>query len=239
MENLKDRLKKQKEEIKSRGEMGDIVFLKDGDTRRLRILNVGEENEFVKEVDHFYLGQDIKGVISPATFGEPCAIMEGFEELKNSSEDNDKEIASKFSPRKRYLAFCVFYKDGKGKEVDDRLSPRFILLTSGVYQEIIDLYLDEDEWGDMTDPIKGYDLKISRSGKGLTDTEYSVKPCIHTKSPKEYRDKEYDLDEEVKKIMPTYEETKTLLNKYLGLDNGGKKKKGKKKVVKKKKSDAD
>ncbi len=238
-QSLKEKLKNKKDELKSRGGVGNIVFIKDGDTRRIRILNMGEENEFIKEVQQFYLGNDIKGVISPASFGEPCAIMEGYEELKNSSDSADVELAGKFPPRNKYLAFCAFYKDKQGKELDEELSPRFILLTSGLYQSIIDYYLDEDEWGDMTDPDNGYDLKVSRSGKGKMDTEYSVTTCKNTPAPKIYRKKVFDLDEEVRKIIPSYEETQRLLNKYLGLssDDGNEPKKKKKKL--KKKSDAD
>lgn len=233
--DLKSRLRDKKQELKSRAEMGKIIFVKDGDTKRVRILNMGEENEFIKEVEQFYLGPEIKGVISPATFDEPCAISEAYNELKNSSDESDQDIASKFNPRKRYLAFCAFYKDGNGKELDESLSPRFILLTSGLYQSVIDLYLDEDEWGDMTDPIEGYDLKISRSGKGKMDTEYSVNPCRPTKAPQKFRKKVYDLDEEVRKVMPTYEETESLLNQFLGLsDEDDEDERPKKKVIKKK-----
>jgi len=244
MAELKERLKKKKAELKAKGNIGDIVFLKDGDERRIRILNMGKENEFIKEVNQFYLGGDIKGVISPQSFGEPCAINEAYEELKNSDEEDNRELANKFSPRVRYLAYCVFYKDKAGKELDENLSPKFVLLTSGMYQKIIEYYLDEDEWGDMTDPEEGYDLKLSRTGTGKTDTEYSVSPCKNTRAPKKFRKKEYDLDEEVHKIMPTYEETEMFRDQFLGLekeeDDGEKKPKKKKKLKKKiKKTDAD
>lgn len=235
---LKEKLRKKQKELKERSQQGAIFFQKEG-TIRVRILNMGEEEEFIKEVTQFYLGSEIKGVISPDTFGEPCAIMEAYEELKNSDDDDDKDIASKFAPRKKYLAFCAFYKDEKGKEVDESLSPKFLLLTSGVYQEILGLYLDDDEWGDMTDPEEGYDIKITRTGSGKTDTEYSVSPCKNTRAPKGFH-KTYNLDEEVKKVLPTYEKTQELLNQYLGLDGEDEKpKKRKKKIIKKKKTDLD
>ncbi len=215
---LKERLEKKKAELKSKGGQGAIYFQKPDTTVRLRILNMGEEEEFVKEVTQFYLGSEIKGVISPDTFGEPCAIVEAFEELKNSDDDDDKELAGKFPPRKRYLAYCIFYKDLKGKEVDENISPKFILLTSGQYQDILELYLDDDEWGDMTDLEDGYDLKLGRTGSGKTDTEYTVNPCKPTRIPKEYK-KVYDLDEEVRKVIPTYEETEKYIAQYLGIDN--------------------
>jgi len=246
-ENLKERLRKKKLELKAKSQQGAIFFQKPDTTIRVRILNMGEEEEFVKEVIQFYLGPDLKGVISPATYGMPCGIMESYDELKNSENDDDKELAGKFFPRNRYLAFCLFYKDERGKEIDEQLSPKFLLVTGGVYQEILDLYLDESDWGDMTDPVNGYDIKIKRIGSGKMDTEYTVMSCKNTPVSKAFSGP-YNLDEEIKKILPTYEKTKEMIEQFLGLDpedegNGGKRKKrvkkGIKKIIKKKTSDLD
>ena len=155
---LKERMLKKKEELKARGSKGDIIYLKEG-TLRVRPLPVGDENDFVVEVTQFYLGAEIKGVYSPSTFGLPCAIMEKYNELKESSDPDDKELAKKFVPKKKYLMPVVVFADEKGKQIDKEKSGRMVQLTNGLYQEIIDLYLDEDEWGDMTDTEEGYDLK--------------------------------------------------------------------------------
>lgn len=216
-ENLKERLRRKQHELRQRGSSGNIVFLKPDTTIRVRILNMGKEEDFVKEVTQFYLGGDIKGIISPATFNEPCAVMEAFLELKESKDDSDKQLAKKFNPRKRYLAFCAIYKDLKGKEVEDN-SPKFVLLTNSMYQDVLDLYLDEDDWGDMTDPIKGYDLKLKRTGSGKNDTEYSVIACQKSPCPKPFDTKIYNLDDEVRKSIPSYDETKEILDKFLGTD---------------------
>jgi hypothetical protein len=237
---LKERLQDKREELKTRSQSGNIFFIKADTTTRVRILPVGEDEEFVKEVTQFYLGSEIKGVISPNSFGNPCAIMEAYEELKDSNDDEDKTLAKKFAPRQRYLAFCLIYKDEKGREINDD-SPKFVLLTAGMYQDILDLYLDEDEWGDMTDPDKGYDLKLSRTGSGKTDTEYSVVACKNTVLPKAFR-KVYDLKDELKSIIPTYEETKEIAAKFLNIDTEDEEKADKKKLggkKLKKNSDAD
>ena len=214
-ESLKDRLRKKQSELKSKSGSGNILFLKDGQTVRARILPAGKEQEFVIEVIQFYLGSEIKGVISPATFGEPCAIYDAYNELKSSKDNEEKEMAKKFNPRRRYLAYCVLYKDGRGKEVDDN-SPKFVLLTSSQYQKILDLYMDEAEWGDMTQlDDNGYDVKFGRTGSGKMDTEYTVSPCKNTACPKPFA-KTYDIVQEVHKMMPSFEETKELLDKFLG-----------------------
>lgn len=208
-----DRLKKKRVELKTKGGGGNITFLKEG-TLRVRLLPVNEEADFVMEVTQFYLGQTIKGVFSPSTFGQPCAIMEKYEELKSSSDDDDKELAKKFTPKKKFLAACIVLDD-KGQKVDEEKGVTLVQLTSGLYQELIDLYLDDEEWGDMTDPESGYDIKLTRTGSGMMDTEYSCKPCKNTALPKKYN-KEIDLEEMVKSIIPSYEETQDKINQFLG-----------------------
>ena len=61
--SLKERLKEKQAELKSKSGAGAIVFLKADQSLRARILNVGEEQEFIMEVTQFYLGNDLKGVI--------------------------------------------------------------------------------------------------------------------------------------------------------------------------------
>ena len=214
---LKDRLKKRREELKARNQSGNLFFIKPDTTTRVRILGGDAEEEFIKEVTQFYLGAEIKGVISPSTFNEPCAILESYDELKNSKDDDDKSLAKTFSPRQRFLALCIVYKDLEGKVVDEQNSPKFVVLTSGIYQDLIELYLDESDWGDMTHLINGYDVKLIRVGSGKTDTEYSVTPCKNTPMPKAFKNKQFNLGDEVKKIIPSYEETRAIINKFLNL----------------------
>jgi hypothetical protein len=201
---------------------------------------VPEDEEFGLEIIQFYLGNDIKGVISPATFGEPCAIMETFEKL-NAGDEDDKELAATFKPKSKYVIPVVKYKDIKGKEVDHQIGERLAMLTSGQYQDLVDYFLDEEK-GDFTNPKTGYDIKFSRTGSGQFDTEYSTMDCKPTKLDKKYIKKIYDPEEMLRKEMPSYEDTEELINKFLGLDDEDeslkkkKKKKSSKKTSTKKKS---
>lgn len=236
-ESLKERLKKKKKELKERSQGGNIIYQKEG-TMRVRLLPTGEDNDFVYEVIQFYLGGEIKGVYSPATVGKPCAIMEKYEELKESDDPEDKELAKKFSPKRKFLAPVLVFSDSKGKKVDDEKSGKLIQLSNNQYQEIIDHYLDVDEWGDMTDPKNGYDIKLSRSGTTLTDTEYSMSPCKNTPIPKAWA-KEVDLEAMVLEALPSYEETLEAINSFLNMgddDDEDEKPVRKKKTVKKKTS---
>ena len=88
------------------------------------------------------------------------------------------------------------------------------MVPSSVYQDIIELYLDEDEAGDMTDPKRGYDIKIERSGSGQYDTSYSVRNCKPTKIDKDLV-KPVDLEALVRAQIKSYDELEEELDKFL------------------------
>jgi hypothetical protein len=237
MANLKERLEKKKKELADRSAGGAFLTIKEGKTR-VRHLPVGDEKEFVIEAVYFYLGEKIKGVVSPKTIGKKCAIMEAYNTLSASKKAEDRELAAKFKPQKKYFSPVVVYKDDKGGETFDEV--KMLALTSGLYQDILELFLDEEN-GDFTDPQSGYDLKYTRQGKGKQDTKYGVMACKPTALPKKFRGKEYDPEELIKKIIPTYEETKSMIEDFLSLppEEEDEPKKKKEKVIKKKKKTRD
>ena len=217
--SLKERLEKKRKELSEKGSKGNILFVKEG-TLRVRLLPVmGEDADFIAEVTHFYLGADLKSVYSPITYGDKCALHEAYTDLKNSKDEEDKDLAKKLVPKKAYFAPVVVYNDEKGKSINEEDSGKLLKITGGVYQDIIDLYLDTDEAGDMTDPKTGYDIKIKRSGKGQFDTEYSVMACKPTKLDKKYS-KPVDLEKLIRAEISTYEETEEKLEAFMGRSNG-------------------
>ena len=212
--SLRERLAQQQENLKRSGP-GKFITCKEGITR-FRVLPVGEDEDFAIEAVYFYTGlKENMAVISPATFGEKCALMEAYNEMSNSKNSKDREFAKKLKPSRRFLVPCIKYMDDKGKEIDKEAGVKLILLSAGVYNEMIDLFLDDDS-GDFTDPINGYDLKIKRTGKGKMDTEYSVLRANPTKLPKLYN-KVVNPEKMVREIIPTYKETKAILEQFLNL----------------------
>lgn len=213
-EKLRKKLLKRKETLKKgSGDFNTIIF-KEG-TTRIRPLFVGEDEDFAQEVIQFFLGGDLGVVISPATFGEPCAIMEAYEELKSGDED-DKVLAQKIRPTRRYYCPAIKYEDETGKAIDGK--PRMAILTKGIYETMIEYMLDEEQ-GDFTDPIEGYDLKIKRTGSGKMDTEYQLIACKPTKLSKELAGQVFNPEDMVRDILPSYDQTKEMLDKFLGLGN--------------------
>lgn len=209
----REKMLARKKKMAEKNSSGSLIFPKEG-TMRVRLLSQGDDKELGLEIVQFF-HPDLGGIISPATFDEPCPFMEKFKELKGSSDEDDQALAKALTPRRRFLIGGTLYKDEKGKEVDTDNVGKPILIPRSVYQDIIDLYLDEDDWGDMTDPESGYDIKITRSGKGKTDTNYTVSPCPKGKNPKSSFIPEVDLEEIVRSQMLSYEELEEKLSEFL------------------------
>lgn len=209
--SIKEKLLARKKKLAEKGTSSAFIFPKNG-TTRVRILSAGPDNEPALEVVRFYVNGH--SVFSPATFEEPCPFMEEYKRLKDSKDEDDKRLAKKLVPSRRYVLGCIIFKDAKGQEMDYSGEPRLLMVPSSVYQDIIEYWLDEDEAGDMTDPKTGYDIKIERSGSGQFDTTYSVRACKPTKIDKALL-KSVDLEELVKKEIKSYDELEQELNEFL------------------------
>ena len=226
-----------KKALSEKSSGGGFIFPKNGVTR-LRILSPGPDKEIGMEIIRFYFNGH--SVYSPATFDEPCPIMEKYQELKNSKDEDDKKLAKSLVPSRRYVIGALIFKDEKGKELDYNGKGRGVMIPASVYQDIIEYYLDEDEAGDMTDPDNGYDIKIERSGSGQFDTSYSVRNCKPTKLDKKLL-KDIDLEDIVRKEIKSYDELERELDDFLNNsddeDDEPKKKKKKSKSKKSKHGD--
>lgn len=209
--SIKEKLLARKKKLAEKGTSSAFIFPKNG-TTRVRILSAGPDNEPALEVVRFYVNGH--SVFSPATFEEACPFMEEYKRLKDSKDEDDKRLAKKLVPSRRYVLGCIIFKDAKGQEMDYSGEPRLLMVPSSVYQDIIEYWLDEDEAGDMTDPKTGYDIKIERSGSGQFDTTYSVRACKPTKIDKALL-KSVDLEELVKKEIKSYDELEQELNEFL------------------------
>ena len=229
----REKMEARKKALSEKSSGGGFIFPKNGVTR-LRILSPGPDKEIGMEIIRFYFNGH--SVYSPATFDEPCPIMEKYQELKNSKDEDDKKLAKSLVPSRRYVIGALIFKDEKGKELDYNGKGRGVMIPASVYQDIIEYYLDEDEAGDMTDPDNGYDIKIERSGSGQFDTSYSVRNCKPTKLDKKLL-KDIDLEDIVRKEIKSYDELERELDDFLNnSDDEDEEPKKKKKKSKSKKS---
>jgi hypothetical protein len=212
--STREKMLARKKQLESKGSGNGFIYPKEG-TLRMRIKSPGDDKELGMELITFYLGAEHGSIVSPATFDEPCPFMEKYHELKESSDPADKELAKeKFIPRRKYVIGGIIYSDEKGTSVDYNGENKAVQIPRSVYQDIIDLYLDEDEAGDMTDPVNGYDIKIIRTGSGKMDTTYSARSCKPTKLDSKYRG-EVDLEKIVRSQMKSYDELEDLLKAFL------------------------
>lgn len=229
--STKEKMLARKKQLESKGNGNGLVYPKEG-TLRMRIKSPGDDQELGIEIIQFYLGSNLGGVISPATFDEPCPFMEKYQELKNSKDEDDKKLAKNLVPRRRYVIGGPVYADEKGTKFNYDGKDKGVLVPRSVYQDIIDLYLDEDEAGDMTDPRTGYDIKIIRSGSGKLGTTYSARACKPTKLDKKYQGN-VDLENIVRSQIKDYDELEKLLAQYLNEDHDSEDDEPKKKKKKK------
>ena len=110
--STKEKMLARKKQLESKGNGSGLVYPKEG-TLRMRIKSPGDDQELGIEIIQFYLGGNLGGVISPATFDEPCPFMEKYQELKNSKDEDDKELAKNLVPRRRYVIGGIIYSDEK------------------------------------------------------------------------------------------------------------------------------
>lgn len=234
--SVKERLKKKREELsKNKGSFNTFIFPKEG-VYRMRPLPVPPDQEFAVEAVQFYVGGEVKAFISPATFDLPCAVMEWQVKMTKSKKEEDRERAKKLNPRKVYLSPHLRYNDEKGKEPDTQSGAKLVVLKGGQYQDLIDLWMDEDEAGDFTDAKTGYDIKYTRTGTTQFDTEYTVRACKPTPLPKAFAKQVYDPIEMTKALIPTYEQTQEYLAEYLASSGAESDSKPSKKSTTKKKA---
>ena len=101
--STKEKMLARKKALEAKGNNSGFVICKKGVTR-IRIKSPGPDEELGIELIQFYLGNGIGTIISPQTFGEPCPIMEKYDELRNSDSDEDKELAKLMVPNVAMLS---------------------------------------------------------------------------------------------------------------------------------------
>jgi len=211
--SLQEKLQKRRQEIKDRSAAGTVVFIKEG-TLRIRILPTREDEDWSVEATHFYLGNDVKGVYSRAAIGEDCPILDKYHELKDSNKADDKDLAKQLVPRIKYLVPALVYEDDRGKSINEKDSGKLVQLPTGIYLQMVDLFLDPD-LGDFTDPETGYDLKIKRTGKGKQDTEYTLMPLPSKPIPKGWEKPVDPMKIFTETVLLSYDECENKLAQFL------------------------
>jgi len=132
------------------------------------------------------------------TFGEACFICEEVQRLRAAGKTEQARV---MAPRVNYLV-----------QIIDRNNPeagvQIWSMGKQIMAQILDLILDP-EWGDITDPQKGYDIVIDRKGQDL-NTTYTVRPRrTPSKVDPHFLEQMVDLSQVLEVL--TYEQQQELL----------------------------
>lgn len=106
---------------------------------------------------------------------QKCPICDYIAELKASGDEGDKITAEEMAPRMKYVLGIM------PLEGEDRGKQMVYMAPKKIWQKIIQLGTDE-EYGDVTHPYEGFDLKFIKSGTGKKGTEYDCTP-VRNPSP--------------------------------------------------------
>ena len=166
-----------------------------------------------KERWFYYNVGENRGILAPKQFGKPDPIQELINKLRDEGSPESAELCKRLYPKMRgYAPVVVRGEEDKGVQ----------LWSFGkmVYQDILNIMLDPD-YGDITDPMEGRDIKVSMSkAPGQQWTKTSVMPrgkatklSSKAKQIEEWSSNIPDLDEIYK--LETYEEIEKKVNDWL------------------------
>jgi hypothetical protein len=188
-----DKMQSKRDEISERmASNGDYEFyeIKKG-AQNIRVLPPkGDNEEFWKEVQlHFNVGgAGSAPVACLKQFGhKTCPVCDEIARLKKSKSKEDQALSKKMRASNRVYV-NILERDNKDK-VD---VVQIMNCGPTVLKCILDIICNP-EYGDVTDFNEGFDLTLTKTGKGI-DTEYSVLPKRNESKASEKLSEE-ELDE--------------------------------------------
>ena len=181
-------------------QIGDFITLEQG--KNLIRLLPGHPNMdgfYVEAFQHHRrLGQTSISIVCPNKGDEDagnCPICELLEPLRKSKDKKKKDMYYDCRAKSRYYANAI-------NRADEEPKVQILAFGQTILQQVLEAVVDEEEFGDILDPIEGRDLMIKRNGEKL-DTTYTVTPRTAT-SPI------LDSKKAIKALIGTEEDTQLL-----------------------------
>lgn len=140
-------------------------------------------------------------------FNKPCPVCKVISYFDTESDPDIKELISKLTPRHSYLMNIL---DRNNKDSNTVL---IFSAAKTIMREIMQ-YMNDEEYGDITDPDEGRDVKIKRIGEQLL-TRYStrVSPKVTAIDVDDWEQNMFNLETEAYREIPT---TKKYINYLKG-----------------------
>ena len=134
-----------------------------------------------------------------------CPVCDYYEKLSKSSDEDKAKLAQRIRPVTKYYV-NLFDRD--------RLQDGIRMFGfSGKMMKALRGYLEDEDYGDITDPEEGRDVILTREGTGFTTTSYEIRVRAKS-SPVDYKGWEEELHELDKEVV-TQEVDKEFLEKQV------------------------
>lgn len=166
------KMKEKEEELKKQG--GQFWTPKDGKNKiRIAPPQEGMDEFFAEGGFHYKVGPEEKSFPCPRLGQErpDCFLCNKTNDLDKGDED-DKAEAKEIRANKRYIIPIIDLMD-KTEDGEVKGPIQFWLAGSTAFKQVIS-YFTDDQYGDISDPDTGYNLTVTKSGKGMK-TEYEVR----------------------------------------------------------------
>ena len=194
LDKLRQKLADTQEKMKGNGGGGDFKFWSPKDGRNvIRILppKPGTEDFYAEARVHYNVGPNKRMVTCGKTARSTCAVCEFVDELYKTKDKEDEKLAKAMRATSRYYFNVV---DRSLEEKDEDFGEVNVFGSGAtIFTDILSIIVDPD-YGDITDAKEGYDLIITKSGKGL-NTEYktNARPKQTAIGIEEWEEKMIDL----------------------------------------------
>lgn len=223
IDKIKNKLKKLQSQNNG-GDTSNILWKPEEGEQVIRIVpyKYNPSNPFIELYTYFdFAGETF---VSPLSYGDADPIHELSQELRKQGDEESYKQSKRFTPNMRtYVPVIV-----RGKE---REGIKYWGFGKQVYEQLLG-YIADPDWGDITHPKTGRDIKVTyevpegwpkNRSNGFPKTTIMPKPN-QTKAMDDMENfKElFENEPDIKNIFkaPTYSELEAKLNKYLGKADG-------------------
>jgi hypothetical protein len=204
--------------LKNKSKRGNNLWKPSPGMNRVRIVPYRYQKDFPFIELYFHYNLPGPNYCSPMSFGEHDPIAEFAQEVKRTGGQEGYEMFKVLMPKRRTFAPVLV----RGEEDQ---GVRFYGFGKTIYEKLLQTIADP-EWGDITDPKEGRDLKLEYIPRSKSDTDFPKTNMMISPNQTplaETKDELKEIFESQVKItdvfdVPTEDELERALEDYLNGD---------------------
>ena len=147
-----NKIKSKLQSVRNKNQKANIIWRPEKGKQSVRLVPYKKTPDYPFVELYFHYDLAGRTWLSPITFGNPDPVVEYANKLKKSGDEALFQRGRELSPKKR--TYSPILVRGEEKE-----GVKWWGYGKQVFEELLAL-LDEGEFGDITDPIRGYDLTV-------------------------------------------------------------------------------